>query len=106
MAGAADGTLIGVGFAITPLAKNVYMLYAFRSVYAIGAAAATGMLATIIADYAVNADRGKATGVMGLMNGMGAGMCAVFLAKLPGAYVGMGLDGPPARCRYATGGGT
>ena len=35
----------------------------FRAIFALGSAAIVGMLATVIADYAINQDRGRASGL-------------------------------------------
>jgi len=86
--------LEGLGFFMFPLASSQGGLYAARAVWASGAAAATGMLATVLGDYVVDQDRGKATGIMGAMNGIGAAIGAVMLSKLPNFFddIGLGSD--------------
>jgi MFS family permease len=78
--------IIGVGYVIMPLAGSVVALIGFRMAYTIGIAAGTGMMATVLADYVVNEDRGKASAVMGIMNGFGAVIGAVMLGNLPQMY--------------------
>jgi len=84
--------IVGVGFAITPLSRSLDTLLVTRCVYAIGAAAITSMLAIVLADYVVDKDRGKATGVMGFMNGLGAMFSALFLVKVPSMLTSAGYD--------------
>jgi len=85
--------VIGIGFAITPFSRSIEMLLFTRCIYAIGAAAATAMLAIVVADYVVDEDRGKATGLMGFMNGLGAMVSALVLVKVPSWLTAAGVDG-------------
>ena len=50
------------------------------------------MLITVMADYVSNASRGKATGFLGIMNGLGAMTAALFLLKLPAMFKAGGMD--------------
>ncbi|MEE2750664.1 MAG: MFS transporter, partial [Myxococcota bacterium] len=84
--------IVGVGFAITPLSRSLETLVLTRCIYAIGAAAITSMLAIVLADYVVDKDRGKATGVMGFMNGLGAMFSALLLVKIPSMLTESGYD--------------
>ncbi len=84
--------IIGIGFAITPLSRSLDMLLFTRCIYAIGAAAATSMLAIVVADYVIDEDRGKATGIMGFMNGLGAMISALLLVKVPAWLTNGGID--------------
>ncbi len=86
--------IMGVGYGIMPIAEQVVALIGFRAIYTIGVAATTGMMATVIADYVVNEDRGKASAIMGIMNGLGAATGALLLGKMPQMYDKMeGVDG-------------
>ncbi len=78
--------IVGLGFMITPLAKTLGMLIGFRALYSIGSAATTGMLATVIADYVINEDRGKANAIMGVFIGLGAMTGALLIGRLPQIY--------------------
>ncbi len=84
--------IIGIGFAITPFSRSIEMLLFTRCVYAIGAAGATAMLAIVVADYVVDEDRGKATGLMGFMNGLGAMVSALVLVKIPSWLTAAGIS--------------
>ncbi len=63
-----------------------------RAIYSAGIAAISTMLITLMADYASNASRGKATGLLGIMNGLGAMTAALFLLKLPAIFQGQGMN--------------
>lgn len=76
--------IMAVGFALMPLGQALVELVGLRALYAVGIAACTAMLATVVADYVVDADRGKANAVIGIMSGLGAMVSALVLVKLPG----------------------
>jgi MFS family permease len=84
--------VVAVGYALMIQSGMVWHLVFFRMIFAIGAAGATSMLSTVLADYAVDRDRGKANGIQGVMNGLGA-MTAVFvLLKMPEWFKQSGMD--------------
>ncbi|MEM8548850.1 MAG: MFS transporter, partial [Pseudomonadota bacterium] len=83
---------ISVGIMLYGVAPNVWGLLLARCVYAVGIAAVSTMLITLMADYAQNASRGRATGYLGIMNGLGAMTAALFLLRLPDMFQGAGFD--------------
>ena len=84
-------SVMAVALYLLPTANSILILFLFRGLFALGAAAVTTMLATVIADYAIDDDRGKASGFQGIGNGIGA-MLTVFLAlQLPKVFMGRGL---------------
>jgi len=84
--------VVAVGYVLMIQSGMVWHLVFFRMIFAIGAAGATSMLSTVLADYAVDRDRGKANGIQGVMNGLGA-MTAVFiLLKMPEWFKQSGMD--------------
>ena len=92
--------VVAIGYVLMIQAGSVWQLVFFRMFFAIGAAGATSMLSTVIADYAVDRDRGKANGIQGVMNGLGA-MTAVFLLlRLPNWFTQSGMD--PVQAGRAT----
>ena len=96
----ASFVIVGIGYALMAQAGSVWQLVFFRMFFAVGAAGATSMLSTVIADYVVNRDRGKANGIQGVMNGLGA-MTAVFLLlRLPNWFTQRGMD--PVQAGQAT----
>lgn len=83
--------ILGVGFALFPQASDLRMLLAFRVLFSVGSVFVIGMLSSVVADYVVNSDRGKANGLVGVMNGVGA-MIAVFgLVQIPAFLLNAGL---------------
>ena len=88
--------IMGVGFAITPFSNSIEILILTRCIYAVGVAAATAMLAIVVADYVQDEDRGKATGIMGFMNGLGAMISAMVLMKVPSWLTQGGMDATTA----------
>jgi len=71
-------------------------LLALRLLYAVGVAAAIAMLPTVLADYAVDSDRGRATGIRTVMGGMGALLATGALLQLPKLLVSLGFDSQAA----------
>lgn len=60
-----------VGYFLYPIATSVNELVAYRMFFAIGLAANTAMLPSVINDYAVESSRGKLTAVCFMLNGLG-----------------------------------
>ncbi len=87
----ASGFLImAAALYLYPTVDSLLTLYVLRGLFALGSAAATTMISTVIADYAINEDRGKAAGLQGVGNGIGA-LLTVFVAlQLPKIFIGRG----------------
>lgn len=81
----------GIAFWFYPRATTVGELLAYRLVYSAGIAAVTCMIVTVVADYVRNVSRGKASGYMGIMNGVGAMIAAFVLIKLPARFIADGM---------------
>ena len=64
--------LTSAGFFLYPHADSISELVAYRLIVAFGGAAMVGMMVTVIADYACEADRGKANGLQGFVATIGA----------------------------------
>ena len=60
--------IMSVGVLLYPRSESYGGLLLARLVFAVGAAAFSVMLVTLIADYVANDSRGKATGMMGLFS--------------------------------------
>ena len=82
--------LIAAGILMYGFARDVTGLLVARVIYSAGIAAISTMIITLMADYATNASRGRATGFLGIMNGLGAMTAALFLLKLPAMFQGRG----------------
>lgn len=80
---AAGFVLMGVGYALFPFATSLPEFTLYRAVFALGAAATGGMLATVLADYPQERSRESLVAVTFMLNGLGIVLFAVVLAKLP-----------------------
>ncbi len=83
--------LTGIGYALYAQAGSVSDLIALRLLVALGSAAVVGMMVTVIADYPIEADRGKANGLQGLIATLGAFIPPLLLI-LPSLFAARGLD--------------
>jgi MFS family permease len=93
----------GLAYAAYPFADDVGQLLIYRVIYAVGVAALGGMLATVLADYPVDADRGKLTGISFFLNAVGALIFFAVLTRLPEMYQGFGATETEAgRFAYLT----
>jgi MFS family permease len=81
---------VGVAYALYPFATTLTELSLFRVIYAVGIGAATGMLSTVIADYASVNDRGKMTAIGGFLNGLGVVLVTLLVGKLPALFAAGG----------------
>lgn len=83
---------IAAGLMLAPLSSSLAQFTAARLVFALGASAVTGMISTVIADYINGQDRGRAGGLQGVMNGIGALITVFLLLRLPNMFQGTGMD--------------
>ncbi|RHY31716.1 hypothetical protein DYB32_003226 [Aphanomyces invadans] len=80
--------LMGVGLALYPFATALSpYLIVYRGIFAIGGAATSSMLTAVLADYSSEKDRGKVSGMVGLMSGVGALLAVFVFLRLPAKYV-------------------
>lgn len=84
--------MIGIAAILYTFLDTPTELYLFRVVTAIGSAAISGMFATVIADYVIDRDRGKGTGLMGFFNGLGAMFAVLVLLGLPTFFTKRGYE--------------
>jgi MFS family permease len=82
---------MAIGLGIYPLATSVTVLIVFRVIYAIGAAGSSAMLTAVLGDYTSERDRGKATGLLGVMSGLGAIAASLLFLRFPQWFVAAGL---------------
>ncbi|HEY8570425.1 MFS transporter [Microbulbifer sp.] len=75
--------VMSAGIALYPHASTVGELLIIRLVYAVGLAAVTTTIVALVADYVQDDSRGRATGLQGVMNGVGAMICVFLLLQLP-----------------------
>jgi MFS family permease len=74
---------LGISYLLFPLAANVEQLMGFYLINGAGAAFITGMLSTILADYVINEDRGKAGGTQGMLSALSGLLFMQLLLALP-----------------------
>ncbi len=84
--------LMMVAYGIYSFATSLPQLFAFRMVFALAVAATTTNLSAILADYPLEASRGKMTGMAFVLNGIGAVAFFVGLSKLPDIFQGQGAS--------------
>jgi MFS family permease len=80
----------GAAMTIYPLAETLTQLVLCRMLFAVGSAAITGMLATVLADYPRERSRGLMVAASGLCNGLGAMFFVLVLSRLPELFARMG----------------
>ena len=83
-----------------PEASSYGELLLARLAFAAGAAAYSVMLVTLIADYVSDDSRGKATGFMGVFNGLGALITVMLVLRLPKMFQDGGQT--PIEAGFAT----
>jgi MFS family permease len=87
---------MATAYLLFPMATSLGEFSLVRALYAVGTGAATGMYGTLLADYAVERDRGKFSAIGGMLNGLGVVLLALALGALPARLVATGLSGPAA----------
>ena len=80
---AAGYLIMAAGVLLSPRAQSYEELLLARLAFAAGIAAYSVMVVTLIADYVKDASRGKASGMVGLFNGVGAVVTVMLLLRLP-----------------------
>lgn len=83
--------IVGIAFWFYPRATTFNELLMYRVIYAVGIAAVSVMVVTIVADYVRDQSRGKALGYVGVVNGLGAMLATFVLLKLPKRFVDGGM---------------
>jgi MFS family permease len=88
-----------VGFLFAALAYSAYpfandygQLLIYRLIFAVAVAILGGMLATVLADYPQERDRGKLAGFAFLLNAIGASLAFTLLNRLPAWFSDQGLS--------------
>jgi MFS family permease len=78
------------GILLYPRAENYAELVLARLAFATGVAAYSVMIVTLVADYVSDDSRGKAAGMLGFFNGVGALITVMVLLRLPAIFQGQG----------------
>ena len=87
---------MAIAYVLYPLAGSINELTAYRVVYAVGMAATTGMLGTIVNDYPEDISRGKMIAIGGIFNAFGILFVNGGLGRLPDYFLSQGFDGVAA----------
>jgi MFS family permease len=84
--------IMAIALLLYPGVTTVSVLFLYRALFALGSSAATTMIATVVADYAINEDRGKASGLQGVGNGIGAMLTVFVVLQLPRLFISRGAS--------------
>ena len=84
--------LISLGLAIYPYASNLTELFIFRSIFAIGAACLSCVLAIVVGDYPAEQSRGKFVSVHSILNAFGVLGFSIVLGRLPSILESNGYE--------------
>ena len=92
--------IMSAGVFAYPQASTYSELLLVRLAFAAGTAAYSVMLITLIADYVNDESRGRATGLMGFCNGLGALITVMLVLRLPKIFQDAGQS--PVEAGFAT----
>lgn len=84
--------IMAVAILLYPMAHSFGELLVYRVIFGIGVAAYSCMVFAIMADYTADSSRGKATGFLGMANGIGALITVFILLRLPAIFQAQGMD--------------
>ena len=84
--------LIGVAYALYPLAEGPGLLYVARAFFGVGIACASTVLLVFTGDYSQEVSRGKWLGGLNFMQSIGAITASFFLTQVPGLLQDQGVD--------------
>jgi len=84
--------ILAIAFAVYPFARTENELVMYRLIYGFGLAAASAMLATVLADYPAENSRGKLIGLSFFLNGIGSVFFFVVLTQLPSTFSAQGIS--------------
>jgi MFS family permease len=84
--------LLGLGYAFYPFADSVMMMYAYRSVFAMGVATVATTITIVNTDYVQDCSRGKWVAVASFLQGSGIFILTQLLRRLPQDLAGQGFS--------------
>ena len=84
--------LIGIAYALYPLAESANLLYVARAFFGVGIAFASTVLLVFTGDYSQEVSRGKWLGGLNFMQSIGAITASLVLTQVPGILRGRGID--------------
>ncbi|MGK0498941.1 MAG: MFS family permease [Oceanicoccus sp.] len=92
--------LVALGMYLYPRSETYFDLVIARIVFNAGIGAFSCLIITLMADYVKDNSRGKASGLLGMANGLGAMISVLFLLQLPAYFQGQGMN--PIEAGFAT----
>jgi MFS family permease len=84
--------LIGLAYALYPLAESVSLLYVARAFFGVGIAFASTVLLVFTGDYSQERSRGKWMGGLNFMQSIGALTASLVLTQVPGILQNQGVS--------------
>ncbi len=84
--------LVGMAWASYPFADTPFDLMVYRTIYAVGVAACTGTLSTLVNDYPTDSSRGKYIGMTAMLNVLGTIFAARIIGGIPAIMGERGYD--------------
>lgn len=87
---------VALGLLIYPLSQSEFQLFAYRAVFAIGAAIVPVMYGASLQDLPANRSRGFLLGVGGTCTGIGMAVVSASTGLLPGYLTGLGISSADA----------
>mgnify|MGYP002525163673 FL=1 len=84
--------LIGVAYALYPLAESASLLYVARAFFGVGIAFASTVLLVFTGDYSQERSRGKWMGGLNFMQSIGALTASLVLTQVPGILQNQGVS--------------
>ncbi|HCK13942.1 TPA: hypothetical protein DHW51_07455 [Candidatus Poribacteria bacterium] len=84
--------LIGVAYALYPLAESATLLYVARAIFGVGIAFASTVLLVFTGDYSQERSRGKWMGGLNFMQSIGAITASLGLTQIPGILQNQGVS--------------
>jgi len=84
--------LLGLGYAFYPFANSVMMMYAYRTVFAVGVAMLATTITIVNTDYVQDRSRGKWVAVASFVQGSGIFIVTQLLRRLPQDLAGQGFS--------------
>ena len=84
--------LLAISIFMFPRISSMVEMFVARMVFGLGIAAFSVMIVSLVADYVQDQSRGKANGLLGVFNGLGALISVLFLVNLPKIFVEQGMS--------------
>lgn len=84
--------IIAISMYLFPRVSDFSDLVVARIIFAMGIGCFSCLIITLLADYVADHSRGKAAGMLGISNGLGALISVIFLLQLPAIFQQQGMS--------------